>query len=658
MQGIQTRGKSVAVLRELFSSSNENRECNKISLKRQRCHKLPLEGAVCSSRCSTEHVPEEPCASSTLCKKAARAAGREAEQVFAPLASPALGNKPGLLEGSLLPGQLKEAEHHGLISDTAGLLNNMGNQDGKLKKNAGDVHEGGEDGSGPRDGEGTKKGAGSKKGLGRHGKGGESGKKKGKSESKASVFSNLRIRKNLSKAKDGNSSSREDVLESQASQTGELDSAHSILTKTPDISISADEGGLSDTDVEHFENTNETRPAAAGPKDGQRTSSGSDTDIYSFHSATEQEDLLSDIQQAIRLQLQQQQGAINIGTEQHGTKTMDLHMTNSQPAPLDFERFLSLSSDKDSSPDTEQPVSAKSEITDYLPACGTESEPKDVPNVMGYSGSSVFDLQKPRELPEDQEEAAGELKDLPALNAAVTENGTVLVSSVFNFPSPIGESETERITVESVDSGVIDSDTAGHDQTDGIQEQKWSMSTSREALDEESSTDVKNGTFSSEDVPSSSVPSSKCFKPYPLINPCYIKTTTRQLSSPNHSPCLSPSQSPLFKRRRESSQRKGSTPTNKQRSSSLAGTFSRSADWTDEISDHKGEIALKSGSADFLDYRRSRDGFPGERVPFNHSRKSSGLSTSSDAFPNVFRGEWHLYAKHLVISHEKSKCLE
>lgn len=634
MQGIQTRGKKVAVLKELFSSTNESGECNRLSLKRQRCHELPLEGAVCSSRCSTEHVPEEPCASSTLCKKAARAAGREAEQAFAPLASPPLGNKPGLLEGSLLPGQLNEAEWHGLISGAAGLLNDMGNQDGKLKRNAGDVHEGGEDGSGPRDAEGTKKGAGSKKGLGRHAKGGESGKKKGKSESRGSVFSNLRIRKNLSKAKDGNSSSREDVLESQASQTGELDSAHSILTKTPDISISADEGGLSDTDVEHFENTNETRPAAAEPQDGQRTSSGSDTDIYSFHSATEQEDLLSDIQQAIRLQLQQQQqGAINIGTEQHGTKTMDLHMANSQPAPLDFERFLSLSSDKDSSPDTEQPVSAKSEITDYLPACDTASEVKDVPNVMGYPCSSVFDMQEPRELPEDQDESAGKLKDFSPLNDAVTNTEAVLGSSVFNFPSPIGESETEVIAVESE---VIEIAAAGHDQADGIKERKRSLSASREALDGEFSDEMKNGTFSSEDVSGSPVHSSKCFKPYPLINPCYIKTTTRQLSSPNHSPCLSPSQSPLFKRRRDSPRRKESTSTKKQRSSSLAGTFSRSADWTDEISDHKGDIAQKSGSADFLDYRRSRDG---ERVPFNHSRKSSGLSTSSDAFPNVFRGE-------------------
>uniref|UniRef100_A0A8C6V824 Formin 2 n=1 Tax=Naja naja TaxID=35670 RepID=A0A8C6V824_NAJNA len=481
----------------------------------------------------------------------------------------------------------------------------MGNQDGKLKRNAGDVHEGGEDASGPRDVEGTKKGGGSKKTLGRHSKGGES-KKKGKSEARSSVFSNLRIRKNLSKSKDGTSSSREDVLESQAVHTGELDSAHSLLTKTPDISISADEGGLSDTDAEHFENTNETRPAAAEPQDGQRTSSGSDTDIYSFHSATEQEDLLSDIQQAIRLQQQQQQQqqqeTINIGTEQQGTKTMaPLHMANSQATPFDFERFLSLSSDKDSSPDTEQPVSAKSEI----------GQPAG-------EGGDFFSTP----------------------NAAITEEeGTLLGSSVFNFPPPAGESETERVTVAGT-GGEREAELAdaGRDQVAVATDRKWSLSASREAGEEGFSVEMKDGTCSSEDVSSSPVHTSKCFKSYPFINPCYIKTTTRQLSSPNHSPCLSPSQSPLFKRRREPSQLKEKAPSKKQRSASLAGVFSRSADWTHDVSDQPSEIAQKSGSADFLEYRQTRDGIQGERVPLNHLRKFSGMPPSTDAFPNVFRG--------------------
>ncbi|XP_013912334.1 PREDICTED: formin-2 [Thamnophis sirtalis] len=517
----------------------------------------------------------------------------------------------------------------------------MGNQDGKLKRNAGDVHEGGEDASGPRDAEGTKKGGGSKKTLGRHSKGGES-KKKGKSEARSSVFSNLRIRKNLSKSKDGNSSSREDVLESQAVHTGELDSAHSILSKTPDISISADEGGLSDTDADHFENTNETRPAAAEPQDGQRTSSGSDTDIYSFHSATEQEDLLSDIQQAIRLQQQQQQqqqGTINIGTEQQGTKTMALHMANSQATPLDFERFLSFSSDKNSSPDTEQPVSAKSEIVEYVPSC--QPEVPERANGMGHSCSSVFEMQEgPEQLSAEEEQSAGEGGDhFSTPNAAITEEGALLGSSVFHFPPPAGESETESVAVEGT-GGEREAEPAdaGGDQVAVATDRKWSLSTSREAVEEGFSVEMKNGTYSSEDVSSSPVHTSKCFKSYPFINPCYIKTTTRQLSSPNRSPGLSPSQSPLFKRRREPARLKEKVTSKKQRSASLAGAFSRSADWTHEVSDQPSEIAQKSGSADFLEYRQTRDGIQGERVPLNHLRKFSGMSPSTDAFPNVFRG--------------------
>ncbi|XP_039388161.1 formin-2 isoform X2 [Mauremys reevesii] len=645
MQAIQTVEKEVTLIKEtLFTESFiKKEERSRSTVKKQLCQEQPLEGAVCSFQCCTEHVPVEHSASSILCKKAALADGGEAQQAFASLASPLPENKPGLRERSLPAGQVNEIQQHGLISEGVRLLKIMGNQDGKLKKNTGDVCEGGEDASGPKDTEGTKKGAGSKKGLGKHGKG-ESGKKKGKSDSKASVFSNLRIRKNLSKAKDGSSSSREDVLESQALHTGELDSAHSIINKTPDISISADEAGLSDTDVEHFEITNETRPAAAEAQDGQRTSSGSDTDIYSFHSATEQEDLLSDIQQTIRLQ--QQQGAINIGTEEHVTKTMDPHMANSQAAPLDLERFLSVtSSDKESSPETEQAVSAISEITENIPVSEIESELKDTANVTGYAGNHLFEIQEHKLWAAAQEHleagvnaVASELKDYPHLNVAVTENGSHSDSSVFHFLFPAADWETKISEVQAVDfpgSGRDDDfSDAGHDHAAETQEGKYSLSASQEALESGVSTEMKNGTLSSGEIVGSPQLSSRCFKPY-LINPCYIKTTTRQLSSPNQSPSLSPSQSPLFKRRRESVQRKEKASVKKQRSVSLAGYFSRSADWTEELSVHKGEISKKVGSADFLEYRRSRERL---QEAISHSRKSSGIQASTDTFPNVFTG--------------------
>ncbi|XP_062429638.1 formin-2 [Rhea pennata] len=522
----------------------------------------------------------------------------------------------------------------------------MGNQDGKLKKNTGDVHEGGEDVSGPKDTDGTKKVAGSRRGLGKHSKGSESGKKKGKSDSRASVFSNLRIRKNLSKAKDGNSSSREDVLESQALPTGELDSTHSIVTKTPDISISADEGGLSDTDAEHFEIRNETVPVAAEAQDGQRTSSGSDTDIYSFHSATEQEDLLSDIQQAIRLQ--QQQGAISIGSEDLVTKTMGRHMANSQAAPLDFERFLSVApSDKASSPDAEEAFPALSEIAENIPvSCANESELKEAVNGTGSPGNGLFKTQERKLLIEEQEQltagvdaVAAELKS--DLNGTAVENGSQIDSSALRFPTSVTDSETKISDVQAADfQGSVTEDgtsDAGHNHAAETQEDKHTLSANQDDLPNGLSTETKNGILSSEGTAGSPVLGSRCFKPY-LINPCYIKTTTRQLSSPNHSPSPSPSQSPLFTRRQESFHKKEKGSIKKQRSASLAGLFSRSADWTDEISDHKCEITQKVGSAGYLEHKGFREKFQLERVPLTHSRKSSGVQASTETFPNVFSG--------------------
>ncbi|XP_030355506.1 formin-2 isoform X3 [Strigops habroptila] len=649
MQAIKTVEQEVIFIKEILFTESflKKQECRRSPESRQLCEQQPLEGAVCSSQCCTEHVPAEPSASSTLCKKAALADGREAQQAFASLASPPLENKPGLPEGVSPAGQWNEIREHGLIAEGVALQKIMGNQDGKLKKNTGDVHEGGEDASGPKDTDGTKKVSGSRRGLGKHAKGSESGKKKGKSDSRASVFSNLRIRKNLSKAKDGNSSSREDVLESQALQAGELDSTHSIVTKTPDISISADEGGLSDTDVEHFEIRNETIPAAAETQDGQRTSSGSDTDIYSFHSATEQDDLLSDIQQAIRLQ-QQQQGAINIGTEDLVAKTMGRHMANSQAAPLDFERFLSVTTtDKERSPDTEGAFPAVSEIVENIPvSCATERELKEAVNSTGSPGNGLFETQERKLLIEKQEQliagvdaVANELKD--DLNRTAVENRSQTHSSTQPFPTSAADAETKIAEVQAVDlQGSVTEDgisDAGHDRAAETQEGRHTLSASQEDLHNGLSTELKDDILSSEGTADSPVLGSRCFKPY-LINPCYIKTTTRQLSSPNHSPSPSPSQSPLSTRRQESFHKTEKVSIKKQRSASLAGLFSHSADWTEDVSNHKCEITQKVGSAGYLEHKGFREKFQTERVPLTHSRKSSGVQASPETFPNVFSG--------------------
>ncbi|XP_032955585.1 formin-2 [Rhinolophus ferrumequinum] len=518
----------------------------------------------------------------------------------------------------------------------------MGNQDGKLKRSAGDAfHEGGGGGSaddavGPRDVEATKKGSGGKKASGKHGKGvggGEPGKKKSKSDSRASVFSNLRIRKNLSKGK-GAGGSRENVLDSQALQTGELDSAPSLITKTPDLSLSADETGLSDTEcADPFEVTRPGGPepaevgvgsravaedleTAAGAQDGQRTSSGSDTDIYSFHSATEQEDLLSDIQQAIRLQQQQQ----------HGSEELAVPHTAASPQPgafLGLDRFLlgrsSATGEAPGSPDTEQALSALSDLPESLAAEPPVPEQPPLPNVRGAS-----EAPGPRV---DQLAAA----DSPS-------------STAFLFPEAgAGEGAAEtpgRGSGETDDEGEEDT---FEDAPRGSPGEEWGLEVveaSQKLWGEPEEGARGPGASAAASLPGSPAPSPRCFKPYPLITPCYIKTTTRQLSSPNHSPSESPNQSPRIKRRLEPSLSRGprtafasaASGANKHPADGgLAGGLSRSADWTEELD---AGAPREGGSAHLPDRRAAADGGLSPAL----TTKASGAQAAADGFQNVFTG--------------------
>lgn len=539
---------------------------------------------------------------------------------------------------------------------------NMGNQDGKPKRSAGDAfHEGGggsaEDAVGPRDVEATKKGSGGKKAPGKHGKGGgggggggaEPGKKKSKSDSRASVFSNLRIRKNLSKGK-GAAGSRENVLDSQALQTGELDSAPSLVTKTPDLSLSADETGLSDTEcADPFEATRPSGPALAetgfggpaasedleavvGAQDGQRTSSGSDTDIYSFHSATEQEDLLSDIQQAIRLQQQQQQ-------QQHllqGSELPAVSPTAASPLPgafLGLDRFLlgpsSATGEAPGSPDTEQALSALSDLPESLAA--EPLVPEQPPPPCGRRASEARDLR------------------VAQLTAADSPSSTA-----FLFPDAgPGEGAAEVPVREAGDTDEEGEEDAFEDAPRSSPGEEWGLEAGEAAQGlwgEAAEGAPGPGAPTGASLPGSPAPSPRCFKPYPLIAPCYIKTTTRQLSSPNHSPSQSPSQSPRIKRRPESSLSQGpraafpsaAAPAKKHRAEGgLAGGLSRSADWTEELD---ARTPRAGGSTHLLERGAAAD----RGTPRALAATASGVPAATDGFQNVFTGEVSLPLGHPV----------
>lgn len=195
-------------------------------------------------------------------------------------------------------------------------------------------------------------------GGGTHGTG--PARKKNKSEAKSSVFSIRKRKGNLKGRGDACSSetgSKEDIL---ASQHDELDG-----NKTPELS--ADELGQSDVETalpgskrgaerdqvgaDGRETQRKTSRAATSPAEdgGQKGgSSGSDTDIYSFHSAADHEDLLADIQLAIQLQHQQQHEGPrgkDSSWAREGRKQSNGTVKLTPTEPLDLTPELELGSD-------------------------------------------------------------------------------------------------------------------------------------------------------------------------------------------------------------------------------------------------------------------------------------------------------------------------
>uniref|UniRef100_A0A8C5GS84 FH2 domain-containing protein n=1 Tax=Gouania willdenowi TaxID=441366 RepID=A0A8C5GS84_GOUWI len=470
----------------------------------------------------------------------------------------------------------------------------MGNQETKQKKAAAASGNG----SYPSLDEGWRKGGGdvTKKGGKKHGKhggkgaGGSSsdggggvhgtGKKKNKSESKSSVFS-IRKRK-------GNLKGNGDVCSSVTGSQDVLTSQHDELdsTKTPDLS--ADEQGQSDTESAHpkeqtraeqtkrngvtrGENQESSTAATSPAGDGghKAGSSGSDTDIYSFHSAADHEDLLADIQLTIKLQHLK---GVNLsedtatGQGDEGRRQSDGVGRLTPPEMLDV------------TPELDPPPGQSN---------SGSSEPPE-----RYGSGNVFD-----------------------------DAGSYTGAESFE-PCQRDVSEPNHSTMEGVSCPPC--------------EQPLSKSSAIHVPHQESPPLAKQLLRSTQ----SCACSGPMVKPYPPIFPSYIKTTTRQLSSPGHSPALSPSHSPLSPRRAHHHlhlHRYLMSLHNKCRSRSLAGSLSRSADWTEEL-----ERRLKSREEDpggsvcsgeyLLGYRG------GGSQPICATRRSSCGQVSSCGFQDVFTG--------------------
>uniref|UniRef100_A0A3B1K0Y0 Formin 2 n=1 Tax=Astyanax mexicanus TaxID=7994 RepID=A0A3B1K0Y0_ASTMX len=594
---------------------------------------------------------------------------------------------------------------HGLSSHIA-----MGNQDGKLKRSA--AAEDGEitaEESGPlRDSaDGTKKGFHGKKS--KHGKGGDGGgggKKKNKSESKSSVFS-IRKRKNLAKVKGLLSGSREDALDSQHD---ELDSAPSLCNKTPDLS--ADELGQSDAEGE--------RPRILSENGRQETqeeekkgSSGSDTDIYSFHSAAEHEDLLADIQQAIRLQHQGVPGSAGVEQlawtkdwKQNGVS----EEVKSSPTP-DSEPFTVLEALKRrengldlgklgtaSSDEGKGAIECvKEQIKEQEKERGQEDgeqqkvREESVNGEFSSSSSPVLCTASVSVATGTKEQDTAEAPLAPSSPLCTEDTdgkAFATTTSVTSFPDLTASFESAvEATEEIVDLDGLGRPVHGGEEADdpdvahsfreedgpssdtlsdgeGMESSADSLECVEPAMDlateevEEIEEDVQvvQRRKSSVSFPhwvqqesplptrliKSSVPASStspAVKPYPPIHPSYIKTTTRQLSSPSCSPLGSPAHSPHFQRRSRGDTsatiaRVERMRVKRQRSYTITGPISKSADWTEELR----PLPPKTGSADYLEYGGSEGALREGVTGLEAQRRASAGQASTCSFQDVFSG--------------------
>ncbi|XP_031677202.1 formin-2 isoform X1 [Oncorhynchus kisutch] len=648
----------------------------------------------------------------------------------------------------------------------------MGNQEGKQKKGKeGDGQDAAEHTTGePRHADGTNKGFHhGKKSHGKHGKGGGE-EKKNKKESKSSVFS-IRKRKNL-KGKGSTGGSREDVLSSQ----NELDSAHSAHTKTPDLSLSADELGQSDTEGpaapcdghgarshgcitgesrqptgesrqptgESRQPTGESRQPTGATADTvpdqqgeveqrKRSSSGSDPYIYSFHSAAEQEDLLADIQQAIRLQqgviistaeLSEELGWGGGWRKQRSDEVITTPSPTEQappPEPLAAPEAApvtgrengllskrSLDGEEEEAVEEERGATTATEELNWE-LRGAETEP-------ALCASSSFSGTKEQEEEQAEEalscqEVNGNTQPLSQPPTAQTNGHVTKTTSATSFPdltasfesaveSPLREDKEVLEEVEEGEEEENDLDmpplsaeslshsdaTTSHEDIDlssgNASEEEgrvgdWvgagvGAAVSVESLEclsrgdlrcsepaddplitQRRKSSVSFSPWPSQESPSlamrllkstltSTLPSynhsssgtSPTVKPYPPIYPSYIKTTTRQLSG---SPGTSPSRSPLFRQRcHDLGHRTEKWRVRRQRSHSIAGPLSWSADWTEELDR---ERPIKAGSADYLEgYGGSEDRLRGGSQPLCATRRSSAGHVSTCSFHDIFTG--------------------
>lgn len=443
-------------------------------------------------------------------------------------------------------------QQHGLLAKGVRLLRNMGNQEAKQKKADGNDGASGDVTSDAFTDDQDKKAKKSHNKMGRGG-GEHGGKKKSKSDSKASVFSGLR--KSLAKAK----GSKEDVLEDGRAEPQPAADANLLANET-DL-----EEHLSLLSTDHHQFEEET---------DRKRSSGSDTDLYSFHSAAaENEDLLSGIQQALEdhdgttngsaskvtaelttswhPQDLDQEGAlhcVNGGFISNETRMQESEMcvlSSSSSGPESLCESAPLSSD----PDTE-----KSSVSLFPKTNSTYSFPDTTATSTSYESTEA-----PQDEPKSLDLQPEETENTPASRVKLEQVGGAGLMGSHKSVSSMDLSITKEEEGETWRRDFL-----------SLKRRKSSLSISQLTSD----TQVLGHRRTSSSSPST-------VKMYPPIHPSYVKTTTRQLASPAGSPLTSPH----VHRKTNTVELRGDVGFNrhKQRSSSITGPIDLSADW---CSDH------------------------------------------------------------------------
>ncbi|XP_056624776.1 formin-2 isoform X2 [Triplophysa dalaica] len=484
---------------------------------------------------------------------------------------------------------------HGLIAKGVRLLRTMGNQEAKQKKS-------GDEGAGAC-GEEHERPKKIKKSHSKASKlSSDSSKKKSKSEgSKGSVFSNIRMRTGLSRK----GLSKEDVLDAGI----RINNVDANGSNNGGISGDELEDPTSDSKLDRKQLTAESRQSTLDTTEddvGRETEgSGSDTDLYSFHSAAETHDLLSDIQRTISEQHQMTSiaGDQNCGDGekvQVGSEGQDLvtEVPVSGAGEMvscmsELESVENFKRSGESVGDVIIKVESNGENTDItnkqnMPdTCSTQDITAVYKSTSNYSFQDTTATTTSYESTEDVFESSLlslPLEDCIYGNNSLTQSLEIGLNSSANIrlddPQFIAMSNTmQQKSISSVELNVEPCEDDEEEREKIILRRRKSSAASFAQWTSESFLGPGS-------QPRRTSSTNLGVKPYPTIQTSYVKTTTRQLTSP----CTTPSPSPMCPRRvglelcfGQGSHKAGSWRARRQRSCSIAGPVGCHDEWDEAI---------------------------------------------------------------------------